>query len=206
MIAEVGFLFTTPCYLTCTIIIQVCFYHHTLLPNMYHNNRGRHSADGTFLPNIYHDNRGRLSAHLTLLSNNHHNNRGRHSAHHTLLPNMYHDNRGRLSAHHTVPPNMYHDNRGRLSAHHTLLPSMYYCHRGRLSAHHTLLSTGMRIFRFLADFHFLHGQFGHSRNLYRSAIKNVRGVGMFGVSLLGRLCCYTDDPLRSGFHVESVFY
>ena len=34
---------------------------------------------------------------------------------------------------------------------------------------------GMRIFRFLADFRFLHGQFGHSRNLYRSAIKNVRG-------------------------------
>ena len=66
--------------------------------------------------------------------------------------------------------------------------------------------TGTRIFRFLADFRFLHGQFGHSRNLYRSAIKNVRGVGMFGVSLLGRLCCYTDDPLRSGFHVESVFY
>ena len=37
------------------------------------------------------------------------------------------------------------------------------------------LYTGMRIFRFLADFRFLHGQFGHSRNLYRSAIKNVRG-------------------------------
>ena len=29
---------------------------------------------------------------------------------------------------------------------------------------------------------------------------------MFGVSLLGRFCSYTDDPLRSGFHVESVFY
>ena len=29
---------------------------------------------------------------------------------------------------------------------------------------------------------------------------------MFGVSLLGRLCSYTDDPLRSEFHVESVFY
>ena len=28
---------------------------------------------------------------------------------------------------------------------------------------------------------------------------------MFEVSLLGRLCSYTDDPLRSGFHVESVF-
>ena len=29
---------------------------------------------------------------------------------------------------------------------------------------------------------------------------------MFVVSLLGRLCSYTDNPLRSGFHVESVFY
>ena len=47
--------------------------------------------------------------------------------------------------------------------------------------HHVLLvqnhqlSPGMRIFRFLADFRFLHGQFGHSCNLYRSAIKNIRG-------------------------------
>ena len=61
-------------------------------------------------------------------------------------------------------------------------------------------------FPLFSGFPLLHGQFGHSRNLYGSAIKNVRGVGMFGVSLLGRLCCYTDDPLRSGFHVESVFY
>ena len=66
----------------------------------------------------------------------------------------------------------------------------------------------MRIFRFLADFRFLRGQFGHSCNLYRSAIKKYKGggVGMFAVSLLDPLCSYTDDPLRSGFHVESVFY
>ena len=62
------------------------------------------------------------------------------------------------------------------------------------------LKTGIRIF------HFLHVQFGHSCNLYRSVIKNIRGVWMFGVSLLGRLCSYTDNPLMSGFHVESVFY
>ena len=35
--------------------------------------------------------------------------------------------------------------------------------------------SGMRIFRFLADFRFLHGQFGHSCNLYRSAIKKYKG-------------------------------
>ena len=123
------------------LMVSIMYHaHHTLLPSMYHYNRGRLSAHHTLLPNMYHDNRGRLSAQHTLLPNMYHDNRGRLSAHHTLLPNMYHDNRGRLSAHNTLPPNMYHDNRGWLSAHHTLPPNMYHDNRGRLSAHHTLLS------------------------------------------------------------------
>ena len=59
-------------YLTCThIVTEAQSAHHTLLPNMYHENRGRFSAHHTLLSNMYQDNRGRLSAH------------------HTLLPNMY---------------------------------------------------------------------------------------------------------------------
>ena len=38
----------------------------------------RHNACHTLLPNTYHDNRGRLSAHHTLLSNMYHDNRGKH--------------------------------------------------------------------------------------------------------------------------------
>ena len=94
-------LLTTPCYLTFTMITEAGSAHHTSLPNMHHDNRGRLSAHHTLLPNMYHDNRGRLSAY------------------HILLPYMYHDNSGRLSAHHTLLLNMYHDNRGKHSAHQT---------------------------------------------------------------------------------------
>ena len=93
------------------IILKFKFCSYTLLPSML-------SAPLILLPNMYHDNRGRLSAHHTLLSNMYHDNGGRLTAYHTLISNMYHDNRGRHSAHHILLPNMYHNNRGRLCSPH----------------------------------------------------------------------------------------
>ena len=56
MITDVGSLFTTPCYLTC--YRGRLSAHHTLLPNMYHDNRSWLSAHHTLLSNMYHDNKG----------------------------------------------------------------------------------------------------------------------------------------------------
>ena len=75
---------------------------------MYHDTRNNHSVHHTLLPNMHHEKKGRLSPDMF------HDNRGKVPAYHILPSNMYHDTRNSHSVLHMLPSNMYHDNSGRL--------------------------------------------------------------------------------------------